>query len=246
MGDQIYNLVVKKDKRKISQFNKELLDALTKLKKERDWSLAPTDKTGRWIEAYIPWYIDQMQQKMRENCIEIDINHLEEVHEKALELFNKYEIQMCKGEKKHVEIWINRRDVPTPRLLVKDHKKIGKDGYYPTRLVIPANSFTQVFGKMRYLLIKSLFDMYGVEYNKYTILQAKSLKEDLEKKFEGNINKKKDILAALDIEAMYPSIKYKLIEKAVLHYCKKAKLSEADMERVRIGLEMLKFSISNC
>ena len=84
MGDQIYNLVVKKDKRKISQFNKELLDALTKLKKERDWSLAPTDKTGRWIEAYIPWYIDQMQQKMRENCIKIDINHLEEVHEKDL------------------------------------------------------------------------------------------------------------------------------------------------------------------
>ena len=74
---------------------------------------------------------------------------------------------------------------------------------------MPENTFTQVFGKMGYLLIKSLFDTYEVDYKKYTILQAKSLKEDLEKKFEGNIDKKKDILAALDIEAMYPSIRYK-------------------------------------
>ena len=53
---------------------------------------------------------------------------------------------------------------------------------------------------------------------------------------KSQINMNSDLIAALDIEAMYPSINYKLIEKAVRHYCKKHKFSDADMETIEIGL----------
>ena len=54
----------------------------------------------------------------------------------------------------------------------------------------------------------------------------------------------KDLIAKLDTEAMYPSITYELVTEAVRHYAKR--FSEEDKMRVEAGLEMLKFSISNC
>ena len=76
---------------------------------------------------------------------------------------------MDEGEQGYVESWIKSRDVPTPRLLVKDHKDRKKDGFWPVRLVIPATNYTQCFAKMGYKIIKKTFDERGVNYMKYTI-----------------------------------------------------------------------------
>ena len=73
---------------------------------------------------------------------------------------------------------------------------------------------------MGYKSIKRTFDERGVKYTKYTIKQVKCLKLDLEK-----IGRKeaivmdKDLVVKLDIEAIYPSINYKLVAKAVRYYC---------------------------
>ena len=53
-----------------------------------------------------------------------------------------------------------------------------------------------------------------------------------------------DLIAKLDINAMYPSITYELVAEAVRHYVKG--FIEEDKMRVEAGLEMLKFSMSNC
>ena len=80
---------------------------------------------------------------------------------------------------------------------------------------------------------------------KYTIKQAKCLKLDLKRiEREEAIKMNKDLIAKLDIEAMYPSITYELVAEAVRHYAKW--FSEEDKMRVEGGLEMLKFSMSNC
>ena len=47
----------------------------------------------------------------------------------------------------------------------------------------------------------------------------------------------KDLIAKLDIEAMYPSITYELVAEAVRYYAKW--FSEEDKMRVKAGLEML-------
>ena len=54
----------------------------------------------------------------------------------------------------------------------------------------------------------------------------------------------KDLIAKLDIEAMYPSITYKLVTKAVRYYTKG--FSKEEEMRVEAGLDMLKFSMANC
>ena len=46
------------------------------------------------------------------------------------------------------------RAIPSPNLLIKDHKKINEKQELPTMLVIPAMKFTATFSKIRYIGIK--------------------------------------------------------------------------------------------
>jgi hypothetical protein len=58
------------------------------------------------------------------------------------------------------------------------------------------------------------------------------------------IEKDSNLLTTLDIKNMYPSIRYKFIEQAVFHYSNN--FDDNELVVINIGLEMLKFSISNC
>ena len=130
-------------------------------------------------------------------------------------------------------------------MLVKDHKELDKDGLWLVRLVIPAKNYTQCFAKMGYKIIKKSFDFHKVDYMKYTIKQAKCLKLDLERiGRRETIEMDKDLIVKLDIEAMYPSITYELVAEAVRYYAEG--FSEEETARVEAGLDMLKFSMSNC
>ena len=192
----------------------------------------------------VSYYREKMIESLN-NCVKIDAKYLEEVEAEALILFQDYKPFMDEGEQGYVESWIKSRDVPTPRLLVKDHKDRKKDGFWPVRLVIPATNYTQCFAKMGYKIIKKTFDERGVNYDKYTIKQAKCLKLDLESiDRKESIKMDEDLIVKLDIEAMYPSITYELVMEAV-HYYAKGFSKEEEM-RVEAGLEMLKFSMANC
>ena len=137
------------------------------------------------------------------------------------------------------------RDIPTPQLHVKDRKDQGKHEFCPVRLVIPATNYTQCFAKIGYKIIQKTFDERGVEYMKYIIKQAKCLKIDLERiGRKEDIRMDKDLIVELDIEAMYPSITFELVAEAVRYYTKG--FLEEDNMRVKAGLDMLKFSMSNC
>ena len=72
------------------------------------------------------------------------------------------------------------------------------------------------------------------------------MKSDVER-LDGNatIKMNKDLFAFLDIENMYPSITFWVINKAVRHYSETHVTEEGD-PTIEIGLEMLQFSIANC
>jgi hypothetical protein len=91
--------------------------------------------------------------------------------------------------------------MPSPQLLVKDHKKKDKRGNFPTRLVIPATNFTSAFPKLGY--VEMIFDDEKVNYVKKTIVQASHAKGILENLF---INKSAHAVFSLDIESFYPSM----------------------------------------
>jgi hypothetical protein len=72
--------------------------------------------------------------------------------------------------------------IPTPKLLIKDHKpKSPATGEkYPTRLICPANNFISAFPKLGYLGLKKIFDDNAIYYKSNMIIQASDLKAKLE------------------------------------------------------------------
>ena len=174
-----------------------MLQAIRAINQNPDWTIAQSGKNNRWIPIEVSYYRKKMMENLDNNCVKIDAKYLERVEAEALILFQDYKPFMDKGEQGYVESWIKSRGVPTPRLLVKDHKDRGNDGFWPVRLVIPATNYTQYFAKMGYKIIKRT--SHGVKYMKYTIKQAKCLKLDLE-----NIGRKeatmmdKDLVVKLD------------------------------------------------
>ena len=85
----------------------------------------------------------------------------------------------------------------------------------PTRFLVPASNFTACFGKIAYKAIQMIFIANNINPMKRTIVQSSHLKCQLE-----DLNLKADncTVCSLDIINMYPSIKAKLIRKAVSHF----------------------------
>ena len=47
-----------------------------------------------------------------------------------------------------IKEFLQSRAIPTPKLLIKDHKDPNDDGSYPTRLIVPETNFIAAFPKL--------------------------------------------------------------------------------------------------
>eukprot|EP00957_Ditylum_brightwellii_P032814 2487569-Ditylum_brightwellii.AAC.1 len=136
---------------------------------------------------------------------------------------------------------LDNKAIPQPQLLIKDHKKLKSDGNFPTWLVIPTTNFTATFSKIGYMGIKGTLDEHKVNYSKHTIIQASDLKHYLEVL---HLTADKVTLMSLDIDNMYPSIRVKLIQKA-MDYCTSnlpisaRKAAQKCMEIVKFGMKSM-------
>jgi hypothetical protein len=93
--------------------------------------------------------------------------------EQAEELLEDIDRLCSKGERDFIQESLKSKAIPSPKLLIKDHKKKDKWGNFPTRLVIPATNFTSAFPKLgSYMGIKKIFDDEKVNYMKKMIVQA--------------------------------------------------------------------------
>ena len=79
---------------------------------------------------------------------------------------------MSKNEVGHINESLKTKAIPTPKLLIKDHKKMTSMGKFPTRLVIPATNFSSTFAKIGYLGLKNILEKNEINYTKFTIFQA--------------------------------------------------------------------------
>eukprot|EP00957_Ditylum_brightwellii_P099074 7545994-Ditylum_brightwellii.AAC.1 len=61
---------------------------------------------------------------------------------------------------------LNSRAIPEPQLLIKDHKKVEKDGTYPACLVILAANFATTLWKIGNLATNKITDDNRVRYAK--------------------------------------------------------------------------------
>jgi hypothetical protein len=128
-----------------------------------------------------------------------------------------------KNETNFIQESLKSKAIPSPKLLVKDHKKEDKWGQYPTRLFIPVTNFTSAFPKLGYLGIKKIFDDAKINYMAKTIIQASHAKDQLERL---HINKKNNTVFSLDIESFYPSVTYSLVETTTNYFSKNLPMKE--------------------
>jgi hypothetical protein len=144
------------------------------------------------------------------NAIELERCKLTEIMEQGRNLLSQVEELLSKGEIAFLTEKLRSKGVPVPKILVKDHKKPDHDGHCPTRFVCPAANFTAGFPKLGYKGIEKIFMDNKVIFGTRNIIQASDLKSKLESL---HLTSNNATIASIDAEAMFPSIKYSLIEK---------------------------------
>ena len=185
-------------------------------------------------------YREWTKGHLKKNATPIHHTRPTEVKEEGLQLLKEKRHILSNREARTIEQAIKSHAVPTPKLLIKDHKKADKNGNFPTRLVVPATNFTSSFPKAGYLGIKKIFDDNKVNYMERTIIQASDLKEEIEKL---GITSNNTTIVSIDAEAYYPSIKLKLVRKAIQHFSKG--LKRKDRTTIEHCIDMIKFGMCN-
>ena len=171
-------------------------------------------------------------------------SRLQEKFDEAKQLLLKLQDLLSENEFNYINETIESHAIPTPKTLIKDHKKQLPDGTYPTRLVVPANNFAAGFANVGYRGIKKCFEKYNINYTKTTIIQASDVKQKLEKL---NIKKDDVTITSIDAVAMYPSIQCHMVKKAILYFLSTSKkeVTEEDKSAINQCLKMIEFSMSS-
>eukprot|EP00957_Ditylum_brightwellii_P164101 12494864-Ditylum_brightwellii.AAC.1 len=107
-------------------------------------------------------------------------------------------------------------------------------------LVIPAMNFIAAFSKLGYMGIKKVLGNHGFNYAKHIIVQSSDLKEKLE---ACGLKRNNVTLMLLDIVNMYPSIRVKLIRKALNHYAKD--LPAKARETISLCMDIVQFEMKS-
>ena len=107
-------------------------------------------------------------------------------------------------------------------------------------MVVPATNFTAGFPKIGYIGINKIFDNENVNYSQNTITQASDLKNDLESM---KLNRKEVTTISLGIEAMYPSITFNMVRKAIDFFSKD--LNDEQKIIIKDCLKMIGFGMGN-
>ena len=94
--------------------------------------------------------------------------------------------------------------------MIKYHRKSTSKGYFTTRLVISAKTFSATVSKVGYLGLKNILDKNEINYAGFIIVQASQVKKEWES-LNGKINEV--TIQSIDAVAMYPSIKFPLVKK---------------------------------
>eukprot|EP00957_Ditylum_brightwellii_P149256 11366643-Ditylum_brightwellii.AAC.1 len=198
------------------------------------------DKTNSYAIMKLEKYINWVKKHLEKTDMEISRAEIVNLHVEAKKFAASFLDLLSKGEKAFLQEGLDSKAIPQPQLLIKDHKDWKQDGDYPARSVIPATNFTATFSKIGYLIIKKVLGNAGIICNKHTIIQLSNLKEKLEK---FNLTSDKVTVMSLDIEFMYPSIRVRLIKKALNFYTRN--LSKEEKKRVQNGMKLIQHGMKS-
>ena len=99
-----------------------------------------------------------MEEHLETSAKEIDIKRIIEIFNLATEMQEKYKDMLSEKEFVFLQKNLLTKNIPTPKLIINDHKKSNEQGEYPSRLIVTANNFTSGFPRLGYLGIKRICD----------------------------------------------------------------------------------------
>ena len=153
----------------------ETYDVLERLKKS-GCVCVTIDKTNSTrminIEDYKRWVSDHLQ-KAAALALRPKVMAL---FENANLLLEKVKMELSVKEEEFLRKLLATRAIPSPKLLIKDHKTVNEKGEFPTRLLIPTTTFTATFSEIGYLGIKRCLDKVRVNYSRDSIFRASKMK----------------------------------------------------------------------
>ena len=115
--------------------------------------------------------------------------------------------------KNFIEKIIQKKAIPTPFGIYKDHKKTKNSrGFFGMRFVVPSERQSGCFSKIGFRGIKKILDENQIDYESKTIQNSYQLKSEIE---DLRMVKNLSTIISVDIVKMYSSIKYSMIELAV-------------------------------
>ena len=235
----------------IDQINKEdfsnvknnrdrTIDTLLERLRRSNQVVIATDKTNSFKVIPLDKYKKMVLGHLRASAKEIPRDRIIELFDTAKNEQAKFEDLLSANEEKFLTKSIDSRSIPTPKLIIKDHKKQDQNGDYPSRLIVPASNFISGFPRLGYLGIRRILDENKINYEKRTIVQASTLKMEIEKM---KLKKREVTIAKLDIVAMYPSIQFLIVKKAVRYFARE--LSSENNQKIEKCLEMIGFGMKN-
>jgi antitoxin component of RelBE/YafQ-DinJ toxin-antitoxin module len=161
---------------------------LIKTMNDTDEVIVPCDKTGKHLTMNTDHYIREVEKHLLKDGSEIKIEDITQKYEEALAMLEEYKIDLSIKERMFLEETINSKAIPTPKILIKDHKdKLQSTNFYPTRPVIPAGSFISGFAKLAEKGIKGLFERKKIQFDKKQLYKHHNLKMN-----SNNLISKKD------------------------------------------------------
>ena len=118
----------------------------------------PTDKTNSHVTMELETYCKTMREELKKDAVVVGKDKLGEVFSRAKALLTEVDHMMSANERAAINESIRSAAVPTPILLVKDHKKKDKNDEHPVRLICPATNFVAIFDKIGHKAIQDVLD----------------------------------------------------------------------------------------
>ena len=207
----------------------------SQLKMHPDLVIVPTDKTNSFLPMKRQHYEEQMLIHLSKHGKEITPDELTTATQNAYRFLSEIGPHLSKQEFSFLKEQIDSKAIPTPKLLIKDHKpRNPTNGTHPTRLIAPSQNFIAGFPKMGYIAIKKIFEAAECQHTKYLIEQSYHLKRNLEGL---HLTAKNSTIASIDAKDYYPSVKFKLVKKAIEHFAKD--LPEPGQTTINLALKMI-------
>ncbi len=213
----------------------------TRLNKSEDQVVVPTDKTNSFRVMPLDSYIAQVQTHLKAHGKKISHTDLTAISTEASHILEELYPYLAPGESGFLKQSIWSHAIPTPKLLIKDHKpRSPSNGEFPTRLICPANNFISAFPKLGYLGLKKIFEDNEIDYKSNTIIQASDLKTKLETLA---ITPANSTIISIDAQDYYPSVRFKLVKKAVTYFTRH--LPKTVRHDINTCLRLIKFGMQS-